>query len=162
MLCPARALRSLQSVGTVAHDACAGVNVGLTFSLRYAAPELAAAQERGAATLRSHSSADIWALGVAAYELALRRRAFPSYATPAQIRAALTARREGAPASLELPWEQAGAADALGLLRPVVLACLARDPAERPRAHELAAALPRLLEYAAEEAEGGLMHTGQM
>lgn len=137
---------------------CAGVNVGLTFSLRYASPELAAAQERGAATTRSHASADVWALGVVAWELAARRRAFPSAAPSAEIRAALA---DSAPAGgrgqqhrLRLPWEERGGGDALGMLRPVVMACLSRDAAARPTADELSATLSELLEYAAEDTSG--------
>lgn len=140
-------------VSSTRASCCAGVNVGLTFSLRYASPELAAAQERGATTTCSHASADIWALGVVAWELAARRRAFPSAASAADIRAALAGKApaRGGGQRLRLPWEERGGGDALGMLRPVVMACLSRDAAARPTADELSATLSELLEYSAED-----------
>eukprot|EP00892_Ulva_mutabilis_P005855 jgi/Ulvmu1/3641/UM017_0055.1 len=132
----------------------AGVNVGLTFSLQYAAPELAASQQPGAPTPRSHASADIWALGVVAYELAAGCHAFPPDASPAAIRTALlgdTAASDDAQ-PLRLPWEQRGGARVLGMLRHSVLSCLARDPAARPTADELVTVLHAVLERSARDA----------
>lgn len=54
------------------------MHAGLSFSLNYAAPELIAAQAIGSLTILSDPSADIWALGVTAFELLLGQKAFPT------------------------------------------------------------------------------------
>ena len=80
-------------------------------------------------------AADIWALGLLAFELLINERVFPPDTAPETIRAALLG---GAP----LPWE-AGAEGAkerwqkLRGLRRVVLSCLARDPDARPSTNSL-------------------------
>jgi hypothetical protein len=55
----------------------AGEQVGLTYSLLYAAPEVIAAVEAGRAHFVGSPAADVWALGVIAYELLTQSRALP-------------------------------------------------------------------------------------
>lgn len=62
----------------VEFESAAGVHAGLSFNLNYAAPELIAAQALGSSTFLSDPSADVWALGVTAFELLLGRKAVPT------------------------------------------------------------------------------------
>ena len=77
---------------------------------------------------------DIWALGLIAFELLAEVRAFDML-TEADIVECLCGRRP-------LLWEEAGPDAAtrlakLGVLRTSVLACLQRDPSQRPTACDL-------------------------
>ena len=121
---------------------CAGTKAGLAFSLNYAAPEVLEAQEAGARTIVAAPAADIWALGVVAYEILSRDRAFPLTCSSASIRAQIMGREE-------LPWERPGRADVLRTAKHSVLQCLARVPSARPTAPQLAATWRNLLEFAA-------------
>lgn len=121
---------------------CAGSKAGLAFSLNYAAPEVLATQEAGAHTIIATPQADVWALGVVAFELLARRRTFPVTCPSTTIRAQIMGREQ-------LPWEAAGGADALRTAKRSVLQCVARSAAERPTAAQLAATWRNLLEFAA-------------
>ena len=90
-------------------------------------PELAAAVSK---TMRSDSAADVWALGVMAYEILTGTTLFP----PAASQDAAWKQLLG---QAPLPWEPGceGAAEKLGQLRALkrgVLACLASNPKDRP------------------------------
>ena len=102
-------------------------------SLGYTAPEvLASIGPSNPPSARASAEADMWALGVVAFELLSNERAFPPGTPPQAIHAALGGQ---AP----LPWED-GAEGAeqrrekLRGLRRLVMPCLARDPAQRPAA----------------------------
>jgi hypothetical protein len=55
----------------------AGCKTGLSFSLNYAAPETLRARASGRRAVDAHFAADVWALGLLAYELVRGERAFP-------------------------------------------------------------------------------------
>jgi serine/threonine protein kinase len=77
------------------------------------------------------AAADMWALGVVAFEILNNERAFPEGTTPEEIRAALSGH---AP----LPWEDgapraAEKREEMRAMQRLVMPCLARDPAKRPK-----------------------------
>ena len=115
----------------------------MAFSLLYAAPEVIAAAERGETRTVACPAADMWALGVIAFELLTSSRAFPPSAGGVQrIRDQLCGR---AP----LPWEASESGVLLSQLRVLkrsVLQCLSRDPTERPSSRELLGAWNGLFE----------------
>ena len=130
------------------HHTLAGSTQLITFSPRYAPPEVAAAEAAGRTTHVALPSLDIWALGVMAFELLAERPAFPRFTSKGAIFASLLERPDAAP----LPWEgPAGAGDLEKLrnLRGPVLACLSRDPAARPTAAALVATINELFGAAA-------------
>ena len=110
----------------------AGTMRGLSYSLQYAAPEVLAAVEAGATSIATSAAADIWALGVIAYELLTNSRAFGMGSTRANVMAQVLGREAA-------PWEQAPRAVGATLrgLRRSVMACLQRDPEQRPTAAQL-------------------------
>lgn len=110
----------------------AGTTRGLSYSLQYAAPEILEAVEAGETSMRASAAADIWALGVIAYELLTNSRAFPVGTT----RETITAQVLGDEAA---PWEREPRAVGAALrgLRRSVLWCLQRDPEERPTSAQL-------------------------
>ena len=105
---------------------------GLSYSLQHAAPEILAAVEAGETSIETSAAADIWALGIIAYELLTNSRAFGLGTT----RAIITAQVLGREAA---PWEQEARAVGAKLrgLRRSVMACLQRDPEQRPTAAQL-------------------------
>jgi serine/threonine protein kinase len=87
---------------------------------------------------------DMWALGVVAFELLTRTRAFtPLIETHAQVRDKLLG-------ATPLPWEDPATAPellpSLRALKRSVLACLARDPTSRPSSREVLGSWNGLLE----------------
>lgn len=71
---------------------------------------------------------DVWALGVVAFELLTGTRVFSAQADRTEVLPYMSGARP-------LPWEAPGKAPLvrkLGSLRRTVLACLARDPQDRP------------------------------
>ena len=96
-------------------------------SLSYAPPEVVTAHFHGK-PIAVHPSADIWALGVMAFEVLSGRRAMQSiselylFASGAQ-----SYPWEAAPDAAAEPWRKLR-------LWSLVEACLARDPAARPTA----------------------------
>lgn len=76
----------------------AGMRTGLSFALNYASPEIILAQEAGSRTLAVDPAADIWALGVTAYELLSGGRTFAPGTPTTEIRNMISGR-------LPLPWE---------------------------------------------------------
>eukprot|EP00892_Ulva_mutabilis_P002841 jgi/Ulvmu1/12558/UM090_0045.1 len=117
-----------------------GTMASLSFSLKYAAPEVVHALEAGSKTILAETAVDIWAIGVIAYELLTEEPAFaPFNMSAAQSNSSA---QEAIAGRAPLPWEE-GSAEArqrLGKLRGMrrsVLRCLNRDPAQRPSAAAL-------------------------
>ena len=112
----------------------AGQEAQLEYSLHYAAPEVIAAEARGAQRMRVSAAADMWAIGAIAFELLTGERVFAPASSPDAIRAVLLGQRA-------LPWEDDVTAERLAprlrVLRRSVLQCLSRDPEERPTSREL-------------------------
>ena len=117
-----------------------GSTAGLSFSLKYASPEVVHSYEAGSQTIHVDAAVDIWAIGVIAFELLTGERTFPSTTTtPAESEAAA---RDALAGRAPLPWEGSGEAarerlEKLRGLRRTVLRCLERDPAKRPTAEAL-------------------------
>ena len=84
------------------------MRTGLSFALNYASPEIILAQENGARTLAVDPAADVWALGVTAYELLSGGRTFAPGTPTSEIRNMISGR-------LPLPWEV--------LLSPCIVPC---------------------------------------
>ena len=108
----------------------------ITYSPAYAPPEIARAIESGARLAVADAAADMWALGVMAFELLTGERVFPPMAsTQESIWNQLCGRAA-------LPWE-AGAAGHTGRVRTLralkqaVLQCLERLPEDRPTAEQV-------------------------
>lgn len=102
-------------------------------SLAYTAPEvLASIGLSNPPSAPASTEADMWALGIVAFELLTNERVFAPGTPTEAIRAAICGQ-------VPLPWED-GAAGAeerrekLRGLRRLVMPCLSRDPAQRPSA----------------------------
>ena len=112
-------------------------------SLDFAPPEVVRALQAGKFQMKVEPSVDVWALGMVAYELLTRSRAFPSGMDQDEICDQITGK---AP----LPWEndltKREKLSKLKQLKPSVLRCLSRDPLERPTVEQLHAAWIRTLE----------------
>ena len=114
----------------------AGLEFNLSYSLAYAPPEVIQALEAHQRVLVADASADMWALGVIAFELLSKQQTFPFGTRREAVFAAISGR-------VPLPWERPEleaqrAADLRGLRRSIML-CLSRDPAQRPSAARLLA-----------------------
>lgn len=121
----------------------AGSTEGLSFSRKYAAPEVVHALEAGSRSMTVDSAVDVWALGVIAFELLTGERAFPAFNMSAAE--CERAAQEGIAGRAQLPWEGDTPEVALRLkklrgLSRSVLQCLHRSPAERPTAAALLSA----------------------
>lgn len=106
----------------------AGGECPLLFSLHYAPPEVIVAASSGHRTTVGDPKVDIWALGVIAFELLTGMRAFPPQADRSDVLPYMAG-------SKHLPWEapdKVFVLRKLGVLRRTVLACLARNPQDRP------------------------------
>ena len=117
----------------------AGSTASLSYSLKYAAPEVVHALEEGSRTILVDSAVDIWAVGVIAFELLTGERAFPIHDMSAASESAV---HEAIAGRALLPWEgdsesaQQRLAKLRGLRR-TVMRCLDRDPSGRPTAAAL-------------------------
>jgi serine/threonine protein kinase len=106
----------------------AGLSSQLTFTLAYAAPEVVAAFQADQHTLAVHPAADVWALGLIAFEMLTGERIFAPFAEQQDILNAIAGHTA-------MPWEGPHRPELLRKLRVFrrhVLECLQRDPAQRP------------------------------
>jgi serine/threonine protein kinase len=113
----------------------AGEVVSLSFSPGYAAPEVIQAYQAGQRSMPAHPAADIWALGVIAFEMLTKERAFGACASAEDmLRRSVSAE--------PLPWEDPSP-EAQSMLRELrglkraILQCLDRDPVKRPTSEAL-------------------------
>lgn len=98
----------------------------------YAPPEDVVAVEQGQVATKATAAADMWALGMMAYEALTGTRVFPEGTPDKHVRDSLTGRHP-------LPWERMDAAslqcmDRMQGFKSSVLQCLDRNPHIRPRA----------------------------
>ena len=99
--------------------------------LHYAAPEVVLAFEDGRA-LAAHPSADVWSIGVVAYEALTGNSLFSDSASLEQV-------SEHANGFQPYPWEAIKRGDAFSKCpaRHLLASCLERDPMRRTSAREL-------------------------
>jgi Protein kinase domain len=105
----------------------AGEAAPLSFTPSYAAPEVIAAYEAGARTLIASPAADVWSLGLVAFEMLTGEPAFPALSMQEIV--------ERLAGRAALPWEGPRRTELLRKLRSFkanVMDCLHRDPARRP------------------------------
>jgi serine/threonine protein kinase len=118
---------------------CADDVVRLTYSPAYSPPETLKEVEQGVMHVSARTAADMWAVGVIAYELAVKHRAFTPMLWPR------SAVMEAAMGLRPYPWESEVGTFAnipeLRALGRIVRACLARSPDRRPSAEEFLAAM---------------------
>jgi serine/threonine protein kinase len=114
---------------------CAGMDAPIIFSLAYAAPEIVAAYHAGVKTVLADAAADMWALGVIAFELLTKQRVFTPTAGVQDVVQRLLGEKpllwEG-----DSPATRAKLRELRGLKR-AILSCLDRNPANRPTADAL-------------------------
>ena len=117
----------------------AGSTARLSYSLKYAAPEVVLALDAGCRTIHVDAAVDMWAVGVIAFELLTGERAFPIHDMSAASESAV---HEAIAGRALLPWEGDSESAQHRLvklrgLRRTVMRCLDRDPAGRPTAAAL-------------------------
>ena len=115
----------------------AGSTASLSYSLKYAAPEVVHTLEAGSRTIHVDAAVDIWAVGVIAFELLTGERAFPTHDMSAAE--SESAAQEAIAGRALLPWEGSSEAtqqrlETLRGLKRTVTRCLDRNPANRPTA----------------------------
>lgn len=113
-----------------------GVSVPITFSPSYAPPEVAVALERGDRNVVADGAADMWALGVMAFELLTSEPVFPPLVSTRETIWAQLCGREALPWEDGAPQQVAKLAQLRGLKR-AVLQCLQRRQEERPTAEQV-------------------------
>jgi serine/threonine protein kinase len=105
----------------------AGEVAPLSFTPSYAAPEVVVAYQAGARTFVASPTADVWSLGLVAFELLTGEPAFPAMSL-GEVMDSLAGRAA-------LPWEGPRRPELMRKLRTFkanVMDCLQRDPARRP------------------------------
>lgn len=122
---------------------CAGQEAPLSFSLKYAPPEVVKAYEAHESVIMVDPSMDMWSFGLMAFELLTEEPVFQPYTSAADVCDQVTGRKL-------LPWEDPELADdklkKLRMLRRSLVKCLSRDPAERPSSGDLLASWNRLFD----------------
>ena len=120
--------------------------MSIASSPAYSSPEVALAREAGATTVEASEAADMWALGLISFELLTGSAVLSGPMIPREdIMDRLCGR-------LPLPWEEEGWETAetrrsLAGLKSAVMACLQRDPAQRPTAAGVRQSWRRLFEH---------------
>jgi serine/threonine protein kinase len=107
---------------------CAGHATRLSFTLAYAAPEVVTAHEAGQRTYVAHTAADVWSLGVIAFELLAGESAFGPFMAASDIADCVVGRKP-------MLWEGRRRDELLcklGIFKGNVLECLHREPSRRP------------------------------
>lgn len=111
-------------------------------TLLYSPPEAVLAKKENAAAFEVSEAADMWALGLISFVLLTNRKPFV-FMTAEEIQDRLCG-------NVPLLWEEEGdhvqqILKPLGALRGTVLACLHRDPSQRPRAADLRRTWKRII-----------------
>lgn len=124
-----------------------GQRADVCCSWPYAAPEVLAAVHHNCRLMIAKTSADMFPLGLIAYELLTGERVFPPGTAPADIKQQLLGHAR-------LPWERVDATARLKMLqgfkRPI-LQCLERQPANRPTAAQVVRAWSNLFAQVTKE-----------
>jgi serine/threonine protein kinase len=134
-------LRAWHDTGDQAFGA--GQEAPLSFSLKYAPPEVVKAYEARESIIMVDASMDMWSFGLMAFEMLTEEPVFPPYTSTEDVCAQVSGRKL-------LPWEDPETADEklkkLRMLRRSLVKCLSRDPVERPTSSELLAAWNHLFD----------------